>query len=811
MKRKGVLLLGAVLSLLAIGCHNPVSSSVSTAQPSGLTIVWAENAGSRTILPANYPTPATYDITLAAPGQNTVSQTGIASTSSSWTASNLAAALWSITVNGKDSQGTILVTGTASADLTTQTTQSVNVSLRYLVSGTGTGSIGLTVDFSAIGDPGSLTLASVSVADPSGTISLNSLLPLAAGKGTFNLNPAAIGSYKVLFKASTATKTALKYESLLVVRGTATVATIAFSPGDFAAIYVPVSTVTVAPSAQSMIIGGAPVTLVATVVPSNASNLSVVWSSDNPAVASVDPSSGMVTAVAFGTATITAASVDGNVKGTCAVTVLPDNSPTKLAAAKALLKNKQYDEALAAFEQSGLPEAAAYKALLKLASVSVNPAVVDAAKNCLGMHDYPSTMDALFSSGWLRGQFYAPQTIHEYYPNVAIPGTNSIVPGYDVFYTNYFKTVVPAIDIPVGIVPPAGSPGLSPTQYIESLILNVVSKNPSGVNALMDALDSGVFGSDFDTALSYLAAVPSDAVITLDYSETTILPSWVSVPSLSPVKIGKAELLAEAGTLKVLRGLFQIVKAYNFDFGGKAIASVLDPATGKFSGAILGTNPIQGGFLSLRDPASLGRSQASIGGGVGDLKSAIDMIAARTSADPFDLSPAVLGPLSGALVSVSTVLGQLQSAIASGGSIWIPSNPQGLLDGSADLLRDSAGQKPEVKLGALFDSVHPLVSLGELVDLNSGGSSPRWYAQAFSVGGPFVEVGPGLPTPMTSVDILWIHLHWGAIAQKFFPLLTIDPSANPYVPVSLFTQGDKLMAWFGETWTAPAAISVGAY
>ena len=90
---------------------------------------------------------------------------------------------------------------------------------------------------------------------------------------------------------------------------------------------VPVSSVTLSPTAATMVVGGETLTLTATVYPENATDKSLTWASSNENVATVID--GVVTAVATGIATISAEANDGSGKvGTCTVTVNPPTDMT---------------------------------------------------------------------------------------------------------------------------------------------------------------------------------------------------------------------------------------------------------------------------------------------------------------------------------------------------------------------------------------------------------------------------------------------------------------------------------------------------
>jgi uncharacterized protein YjdB len=84
---------------------------------------------------------------------------------------------------------------------------------------------------------------------------------------------------------------------------------------------VPVTSVTVAPSSSTILVGRTQ-QLTATVLPPDAANRAVTWSSSNTAVATVD-ANGKVAGSAPGTVSITAKTVDGGKSATATVTVKP--------------------------------------------------------------------------------------------------------------------------------------------------------------------------------------------------------------------------------------------------------------------------------------------------------------------------------------------------------------------------------------------------------------------------------------------------------------------------------------------------------
>lgn len=93
---------------------------------------------------------------------------------------------------------------------------------------------------------------------------------------------------------------------------------------------IPVSSITVAPTAITLTAGGATATITATLNPSNATNKNITWSSSNTNIATVN--NGVVTPLKAGTTTISAISVaDGTKSASTAVTVVADTTPPTLS------------------------------------------------------------------------------------------------------------------------------------------------------------------------------------------------------------------------------------------------------------------------------------------------------------------------------------------------------------------------------------------------------------------------------------------------------------------------------------------------
>jgi uncharacterized protein YjdB/transglutaminase-like putative cysteine protease len=376
MMKKCSLTLAIVL--LFAGCGNllvpPATKTVSC------TVKWVVGSlNARTILPASNPVPTSYDVTLHSDTSGDTTKTDI--TGSSWAISSLLPQVYTVTVIGKDSGGHAIVQGTGTIDLSVAVPINPTITLNYITSGTGTGQIHLTLDFSAVSDP--VTSVTLTMVDPSGTISSPAL---SSGNTIYAATSAAVGSYKIFIQARTAAKTALKNETLLVIQNVDTAATISFAASDFDASYVQVTSLVLDKSTSTLAIG-AQETLTAT-LNAGVSNPLLQWTSSAPSVASVDQN-GIVSALAQGGATITATSVDKPaLSATCVYTV-----PADVAAG--------FSEG---FESGGT--SAQPWVLSKVSSYAVNPAV--ASDNVAsGSYSMKFTSANMYSGGRTRASLQA--------------------------------------------------------------------------------------------------------------------------------------------------------------------------------------------------------------------------------------------------------------------------------------------------------------------------------------------------------------------------------------------------------------------
>ena len=137
----------AILALVLPGCVSPLASGKS-GETGSLSIGLSGNV-SRTLVPGISMDAASYTVTGTGPGGGTFTET---STGASMTKSGLAFGTWTIVVNALNASGTLIGSGTSTAEVVTGETTSVNVTVKP-IEGTGTLSLGVTWTASQVHTP----------------------------------------------------------------------------------------------------------------------------------------------------------------------------------------------------------------------------------------------------------------------------------------------------------------------------------------------------------------------------------------------------------------------------------------------------------------------------------------------------------------------------------------------------------------------------------------------------------------------------------------------------------------------------------
>ncbi len=318
-KRYLVNFLGMSLVALVGGLSSCTSPTAVTA-PQGrvLEVTWASPitaAYARTLTPA-YPGCVSYNVTVQASGASTPYKT-LTVSGSSFQLSNLPSAVYTVTVQGLDSSGNPVASGSVPANLTSQSSVQTAVVLTYLTSG-GTGSLQINLLTTAVTQ--GISSYSLQMVSSAGTTT-----PTVTPPTTTLTLPS--GVYQVLLTAVESTgKKAYVMDIAVVVPDTSTVWNVILSDQQFGATYVPVSSLSVTPNTVTLPIGGTQ-TLALTWNANTTTPSNELWTSVTPSGSSAPvtlDASGLVTAVQGGTATLTLKSVDNpTMNATVSVDVQP--------------------------------------------------------------------------------------------------------------------------------------------------------------------------------------------------------------------------------------------------------------------------------------------------------------------------------------------------------------------------------------------------------------------------------------------------------------------------------------------------------
>jgi hypothetical protein len=248
-----------------------------------------------------------YVITLTPTSGAPITQTV---TSATCTFTALAAITYTISVSAYHSTtgtGTVIAQGSGgTVDLSTQASATVPVSLAYIVSGSGTGGISINFSFPAI------TSLTWTLIDPAGASSSQTQSLGSATSFTYSKPSATVGAYQLYVSFNASGTVALVSETVVVLQGITTTATITVNPSDFkdkavTGLSIPtgMTSFNMCPGQTLNIASSSYLTL----SPSDAPYSHVAWTTNNSTVATV--SAGTVTAgTALGSPTITATSVD---------------------------------------------------------------------------------------------------------------------------------------------------------------------------------------------------------------------------------------------------------------------------------------------------------------------------------------------------------------------------------------------------------------------------------------------------------------------------------------------------------------------
>lgn len=171
------------------------------------------------------------------------------------------------------------------------------------------------------------------------------------------------------------------------------------------------------------------------------------------------------------------------------------------------------------------------------------------------------------------------------------------------------------------------------------LMLNLITRNPDGLNDFVDTVLAGPFGDRLTTALALIDALPDDA--TLSVPDALITAYGASAPSTSIV-VNKAELKAVAASVRCLKSFVQLLSSYNLNYPIKnlemtSLWEYSSNTSGLPAWLISFTektdNPIKYGFMGERSSSARSAAKETMLAALADVQSAVTILGKNMNAD----------------------------------------------------------------------------------------------------------------------------------------------------------------------------------
>lgn len=335
---------------------------------------------------------------------------------------------------------------------------------------------------------------------------------------------------------------------------------------------------------------------------------------------------------------------------------------------------------------AGNNEAKFWLAFLDIMSLSVSDDIVSLMRNNLGFVTYPSNLNTLLTDTWFNSNWYNTkagivQSEHGYmirgyftpyeddanapddagYYSIPSFGSEGWIEDNSMFgvfepnesgteyayywdweyYTGEDATDLPkyriesVIDLmhPI-MLPKLEVPAWAESMFVESggyvfynygwaLFLNVITRNPQGLNGVIDKILSGAYGTAFENLYDRIMEIPDDAEINLPIDMINAASGQV-VP-IEPFTIGAPELKLYAAQMRVQKSFVELLASYNLsypltnlqiDFRDWFYTGTPGESQGMPQSArnffATAPNPIEAGFLSNRSNVTRAAAKASL-------------------------------------------------------------------------------------------------------------------------------------------------------------------------------------------------------
>ena len=261
---------------------------------------------------------------------------------------------------------------------------------------------------------------------------------------------------------------------------------------------------------------------------------------------------------------------------------------------------------------------------------------------------------------------------------------------------------------------------------------NIIQRNPNGLNALIDSVLNGVFGSRLTQALTMIDALPDNAAVAIP-NDLFIAFVGSAPGTTEPIKINKAELKACAASVQVLKSFVQLIASYNLNYPIGFLQ--FDWTSETKSNTALDNlfaqqNPIASGFMGNRSDTMRSAAKKTMISALSDADKAVEIILNHWD-DSAYISGMTGGLMTtwgsdaetykGSLTDGRSLLQKVQTALNNNSSLYV--NPAAINGGSiADLLSaDSTSEGIPFNLSVLYSK--DVLNPAKLLEVNKDSSN----------------------------------------------------------------------------------------
>lgn len=170
---------------------------------------------------------------------------------------------------------------------------------------------------------------------------------------------------------------------------------------------------------------------------------------------------------------------------------------------------------------------------------------------------------------------------------------------------------------------------ISSSSYFTLLMINLISNNPDGLNAMIDAVLAGPFGERLDSVVALIDALPDSTSVEIPLDLIQAYDATFQAPF--PITIRKAELKAMSASLQMSKSFVQLIASYNLNYPLSFAQNAFwttDGMTTMMEALFKQNNPVKAGFMGDRSQATRDVSKATLLAAIDDMQDAVNLLLA---------------------------------------------------------------------------------------------------------------------------------------------------------------------------------------